>query len=70
MVSGINESKTLTKHISYECQCIFDGRKNDLDHWWNNDKCQCECKKCHVCKKKIILLHGILLHVVMKMENI
>ena len=19
--------------------------------WWNNDKCWCECKKCHVYKK-------------------
>ena len=25
MVTGINESKTLTKHIS--CECKFDGRK-------------------------------------------
>ena len=51
MISGINELKTLTKHISYECQCIFDRRKNNLDQWWNNDKCQCECKECHVCEK-------------------
>ena len=20
-------------------------------HWWNNDKCRCECKKRHVCEK-------------------
>ena len=19
-------------------------------HWWNNDKCRCDCKKCHACK--------------------
>ena len=24
---GINESKTLTKHVSCECKCKFDGRK-------------------------------------------
>ena len=27
MVTGINESKTLTKNISCECECKFDGRK-------------------------------------------
>ena len=27
MIKGINESKTLTKHISCECKCEFDGRK-------------------------------------------
>ena len=39
MTAGINESKTLTKHISCECKCRFDGRKCNSDHWWNNDKC-------------------------------
>ena len=27
MITGINESKTLTKHISWERKCKFDGRK-------------------------------------------
>ena len=31
IITGINESKTLTKHISCECKCIFDGRKRNLD---------------------------------------
>ena len=22
--------------------------------WWNNDKCWCECKKCHVYKKDYV----------------
>ena len=39
MVTGINESKTLTKHISCECKYKFDGRNCNSDHWWNNDKC-------------------------------
>ena len=39
MITGINEPKTLTKHISWECKCIFDGRKCSPDQWWNNDKC-------------------------------
>ena len=27
MITGISESKILTKHISCECKCNFDGRK-------------------------------------------
>ena len=27
MITGINESKTLTKHISCECKCKFDRKK-------------------------------------------
>ena len=27
MITGINESKILIKHISRECKCKFDGRK-------------------------------------------
>ena len=34
MIKGINETKRLTKRISCECKCRFDGRK-----LWNNDKC-------------------------------
>ena len=51
MITGINESKILTKHISCECRCRLDGRKCNSDQWWNNDKCQCESKKRHVCEK-------------------
>ena len=65
MTTRINESKKLTKHILCECKCRFDGRKCNSDQWKNNDKCRCEYKKRHVCKKD-----GILLHVIMKMENI
>ena len=54
MITGINELKTLTKHVSQECKCKFDGRKCNADQWYNNDKCQCECKKRHVCEKDYI----------------
>ena len=54
MITGINESKTLTRHIACECKCRFDGRKCNSDQWWNNDKCQCECKKHHVCEKDYV----------------
>ena len=45
MITGINESKTLKRHISCECKCRFDGRSCNSDQWSKDDKCQCECKK-------------------------
>ena len=50
IISGINKSKTLTKHISRECKCKLDGKNYNSNQWWNHDKCQCECKK-HICEK-------------------
>ena len=47
MITGINESKTLTKYISCECKCEFD-KKCNSNQWWNNDKCRCDCKKHHL----------------------
>ena len=54
MITGINESKTLTKHISCECKCRFDGRKCNSNQWWNNNKCWCECKKYNISEKDYI----------------
>ena len=51
MITGVNESKTLTKYISSECKCKFEGRKYNLNQKWNNDKCWCECKKYDIYKK-------------------
>ena len=65
IITGLNESKTLTKHISCECKCKFEGRKCNLDHWLNKDKCQCECKKRHVCGEDYV---WNLLHVVARKE--
>ena len=45
MITGINESKTLTKHVSCECNCKNDGRKCNSNKKWNNNECRCECKK-------------------------
>ena len=39
MITGINELKTLAKHISCESKCRFDGRKCYSNQWWNNYKC-------------------------------
>ena len=54
MTTGINESKTLTKHTSCKCKCNFDGSKCNSHQYWNNNKCWCECKKRHVCEKDYI----------------
>ena len=54
MITGINKSKTLTKHISCDWKWKFDGRKCNSDQWWNNDKRQCEYKKRHVCEKDYV----------------
>ena len=44
IVTGLNESEILTKHISYECECKFHGTKSNSNLTWNNNKCRCECK--------------------------
>ena len=44
MTKGINESKTLSKHILFECKCEFDGRKCNSRQKWNNNTCQWERK--------------------------
>ena len=53
MITGINESKILTKDISCKCKYRSDGKKGNSDQWWNN-KCQCECKTRHVCEKDYV----------------
>ena len=67
MITGINESKTLTKHISCKCKCKFNGRKSNSDQWCNNNKCRCECKKFMYVKK---IMFGIQLNVLVKVEDI
>ena len=51
MITGINESKTLTKHASCKCKCKFDGKKCNSNQWLNNDKCRRDCRKIHLCEK-------------------
>ena len=70
MVTGINESRTLTKHTSCKWQYKFDSEKCNLNQKRNDNKCWFECKnpKEHRMCKKIIF--GFLQHVVAKMINI
>ena len=57
MITGLNESEALAKHISCKYKCNFGGRKCNSNQRWNNDKCWCECKnrkKYNACKKYYI----------------
>ena len=54
MITGLNESKTLTKHISCECKCKLDEAKCKSNQWWNNNKCRCKFKKHHICEKEFV----------------
>ena len=54
MITRINESKTLTNHISCEGKCKFDETKCKSNQWRNNDKCWCECKKHHICENAYV----------------
>ena len=40
MITGINESTTLTKQISCEYKCKFYDRKCNSNQKWNNNKCR------------------------------
>ena len=39
MITEKNESKMLTKDISFKCKCKFDGKKCNSNQKWNKDKC-------------------------------
>ena len=67
MITGKNESKTLTKHISCKCKCKFNGRKFNSNQFWYNDKSWYECKNLMYMK---MVMCEILPHVVTPMENI
>ena len=52
--TGINESKSLTKHISCECKCKLDETKFNSNIWSNNDKCRCQRNKHEICEKEYV----------------
>ena len=59
MIIGINESKTLTKHVSCECKCKFDETKCKSNQWLNNNNVDMSIKN----------VFWIPLHVIVRMEN-
>ena len=66
MITGINESKTLTKHYYVKVNVDLMEKKHNSDHWWNNNV-NVSVKNVMYVKK---ITFGILLHVFAKMENI
>ena len=52
MARKMNEKEAMVKHFLCDCKCKFDGEKCNSNQKWNNDKCLCECKKHHGCKKE------------------
>ena len=53
MITGINKSRTLIKHISRKLECMYDGRKYQLHQNWTNDRVSVSVKiyKSIVCDK-------------------
>ena len=67
MTTGINESKTLTKHVSCEYKCKFDGKNVTQINGGITMNVDVSVKNIIDVKK---IIFGILLYVVVKMENI
>ena len=51
MITRIYEDKRLIKHISWNWKCKLNSTAGISKQNWNNDICQCECKKYCTCKK-------------------
>ena len=49
MIIEINGSQNINK-----TNCELDGTKCNSNQWWNNHKCQCDCKKSPVCEKDYV----------------
>ena len=67
MIKGINESKTLAKHISRECKCKFDGKNVSHINSGITIVLDVSVKKFMYVKR---VMFRILLNVIVKMGNI
>ena len=67
MITGLNESKRLTKHKSCNCKCRFDGKKCKQINDGIMINIDVSVKNFMYVKK---MMFGTLLHVVLKLENI
>ena len=52
IITGRNESKTLTKHILCDCKCKIDGRRFNSDHWCDNVNVNVKVENVMYVKKK------------------
>ena len=67
MITKINKLKILTKDIPYECKCRFDGKKCTKINGEIMKNVDVSVKKFIYVKK---IMFQIILHVIMKIENI
>ena len=67
IITGIDESRTLTKHVSCQCKCKFDGRRYNLNYWQNDENANVSVKNIMYVQK---IMLSILLHVLVKNENL
>ena len=67
MITNKNEAKALTKHISCNFKCKFNGTTCNLNQKLNNEACQRKCKNYCACKKIKV---GILAYVFVRMLSI
>ena len=44
LMSGVNETRFLVEHESFECKCELNESVCNSKQEWNHDECQCECK--------------------------
>ena len=44
IITGINESKILSKDVWCKCECKFGNRRCNSNQNWNNGNCWCKCK--------------------------
>ena len=67
IITGIDESRKLTNHVSCQCKCKFDGRRYNLNYWQNNENANVSVKNIMYVQK---IMLSILLHVLVKNENL
>ena len=67
MITGINESKTLTEHISCQCECKFYGGECNSNQ---NGTAESVSVSVTIIIRVKEIIFGILRHVVVKMESI
>ena len=41
MLTNITKTKTMAKHIQWDCKCKFNSATCKLNQKWNNETCQC-----------------------------
>ena len=55
---GVNETKFLIQHESFECKCRLNESACNSKQKWNHDKCWCDCKELDdwsYCKKTVYI---------------